>query len=406
MTQRQRWILCITSLYSLLLLPVWDTALVPLSALTAFIIALRQGAFSLVRQHYAAVLGCWALLMVVNVAASVMPAKAFTGGFHILRGLSMFMPALLLAPLVPAPIRYRTLQGLVVLVAIGALGLLIQIAPATDHYEGLLLLSYDWFGNLHNLVNVMAGVLIAALVLGITARCRRDRMLALVTGLPVVLLLLWLSSEGAWIALLISLAAGCILFAGRGLQLLAWLGIAGLTVLLHLFYLTPELAQQLTGLELGSLVARTEIYTALLASWLDAPWLGWGFSTYKYLPAAQVAGVEYLYPHHLYLEALFSAGLVGCLLLLLLFRALGRYIDWSAVRSDPLALLGFLLLCYTAAKGLTDMKLFSAQTFSLFGFCFGLMSRLPVHSEPALQAQWSASDRAIRPADPVRQSVG
>ena len=85
---------------------------------------------------------------------------------------------------------------------------------------------------------------------------------------------------------------------------------------------------------------------------------------------------------------------MGCLLLLLLFRALGRYIDWSAVRSDPLALLGFLLLCYTAAKGLTDMKLFSAQTFSLFGFCFGLMSRLPVRSEPALHAQWSASDRA------------
>lgn len=390
MTEKQRWVFCIASLYSLLLLPIWDTALVPLAAFTAFVFSLRHRGFTLVRQHYAAVLGWWGLLMVVNVTASVMPAKAFTGGFHILRGLSMFMPALLLGTLVPANIRYRALQGLVLLIGAGALVLLVRVAPEVNYYDGLLVLSDRWLGNLHNLVNVMAGALIAALVLAGAVRCRRDRLLALAAAAPVALLLVWLSSEGALIALLMTLAAACILFAVRGLQWLAWLGIAGLAVVLHLFYLTPELAQQLTRLELGSLVARSDIYTALLVSWQDAPWLGWGFSTYKYLPAAQVAGFEYLYPHHLYLEALFSAGLLGCLLLLLMFRALGRYIDWSVVRADPLALFAFLLLCYTAAKGLTDLKLFSAQTFSLFGFCLGMMSRLPGHCEPEMHVQLAA----------------
>lgn len=381
----QQLLLSFATLYTFVLLPVWDSAFVSLPALTAFIISLRAGGWQQLYHNYRPVLILWGILVLFNTALAVMPARAFTGGIHLLRGLVMLMPVLLLVPLAGQQRCLNMLTTILTACAGLALLLVLQVAGSHDTYSALLIIADQHFGNLHNLANLAAIALIASLVLLATLSSLTQRLLLFGCTVSFVWLLLWLRSEGSWLGLACALAVTIMLLCKGWLRWLAASGIASLVCMLHLFYLQPELARQLTGLELPTLLIRAEIYSALLEHWQQAPWAGLGMNSYKYLPVAQVEGIHYLYPHHLYLEALFSLGLAGTALLLALLVALGRHTSLQQLPARPLALIGALVLSYLAVKGMTDMKLFSAQTFSLLVMSVGLMAAPPAlsHRSPA-----------------------
>ncbi|MBY4676435.1 O-antigen ligase family protein [Marinobacterium arenosum] len=368
---------CFACLYSLLLLPLWDIAKVSLSSVVALLFAVAYRGIQLSYRYYRPVLICYFLLLALNCAQSVMPLKSLSGGLHLLRGLGLFLSALLLVELTDAGQRQRWLRLLVGLCGLGYLLLLFMLVDADNRYRTVEAWAADYAGNLHNLANVAAITLLAAAALVLRDSSRCVRLAAALVVLICLLLQVAIQSEGSMIALAVAALAGVAMLR-RGLwQAMALLGITGLVLTLQLFYLWPELLTDHLGVQMDSFIIRTELYRALLEQWQQAPWFGWGVNTYKYLPVSTLDGISYLYPHHIYLEALFSLGVVGGVLLLTLFWQLARRVDWQAVRHDSLTLTAYLLLCYFAAKGMTDMKFLSAQTFGVFALCLGLMSRLP-----------------------------
>lgn len=384
-TNRSATALCVATLYSLIFLPVWDTALVSVAALTALVIAVRDGALTRLKPHFQITALLWGLLVAVNVASAAYPGRALTGGVHILRGLAMLLPVALLFSYSTRAMRLKTLQSLILFSTVIAAGLLITVSGSADTYRALEAIAARHTGNLHNLANLAAFSLLAALVTAVFVQPLRDRLLMLLCVGIQLWLLVWLESEGSWLALLVTLGAVVALYRHGLLRWLALCGVITTVAALHLFYFEPELAHQWTGLTLPTLIERSHIYAALLDAWQQSPWFGWGMHSYKHLAAAQVDGRSFLYPHHIYLEALFSLGIVGLILLTAMLLSLMRFLDWQQVRREPVSLLAFLLLSYFLAKGMTDMKFFSAQSFSLMVFCLGLMSRIPIAEKVSAQ---------------------
>ena len=354
----QRWLLCIGTLYSLLLIPVWDSALVPLMALSAFLLACYFGAARQFWQDYRKVVFWFSLLVALNTSLSPLPVRAGLGAVYLLRGLLLILPAIVLMQVTTPEQRSRALSGIIAVASLVASGLLIWVWSSAENYQAVVVFTGQYFGNLHNLASATAMVLIAALVWAWVSETARQRIGWLLVAVPLLVLMLTLRSEGTLIALCMVVAGVAMLFGAFWLRLLAFLGILSLVAALHLLYLYPAEGQQILGMSLGSVVQRVQLYEALVQAWQQSPWFGWGMNTYKYLPVSSLDGVSFIYPHHIYLEALFSVGVVGLLLMVLMLRALGHAVDWHYVRRQPIALIAFLILCYLAGKGMTDMKLF------------------------------------------------
>jgi O-antigen ligase len=120
------------------------------------------------------------------------------------------------------------------------------------------------------------------------------------------------------------------------------------------------------------MIIRSEIYSQLINAWLQHPWNGWGLNTYKYVEETHVNGQQFLYPHHIYLESLFSLGLLGCGLILIWIVTKLRKIDSTRIQSSTISLFAFLALLYISVKGMSDMKLLSQQTIGWLAACIGI----------------------------------
>ncbi len=167
------------------------------------------------------------------------------------------------------------------------------------------------------------------------------------------------------------------------------LALLGAVIGYGLLMAYPEAFKSATRLSLGGFEIRAGLNARLLDLVADRPWFGYGMSNYKGLPGTEVEGMAFVYPHQIYLEALFSFGVVGSVLFAAVLVGLFRYSSRAAILSDPLAMLGFLLAVYLAGKGLTDMKLIALQPLGLFMMAAGFMARRPGVTRPV-------------PATPVR----
>jgi O-antigen ligase len=144
-------------------------------------------------------------------------------------------------------------------------------------------------------------------------------------------------------------------------------------LLLQFFYVFPEQFSSVTGLQASTLHIRSNIYSKLIEVWSCHPFIGWGVATYKYVEATAVNGYQFLYPHNLYLEALFSIGVIGSILLSAwLLKALGS-LNFRAIVANPAKAFALAVLTYLSIKGMSDMKLMSYHTIGLFSICFGLL---------------------------------
>lgn len=370
----ERTIVLVCVLYCFFLTPLPSSYGASSAWLIALLGALRGGMWRGFYERYWGALWGMAALVLVNAFAARFPAKVAPGVGEMIRSVSFILPAMYVMQHCSrwaAVLVLKTLVGLIVAVCVAIYAF---HTGSADVMNAL----YDWsrshVGNVHNLVNVAAMAVLALVVLAAFEQVQWQRasifaMLAFMLWFLVVL-----ESEGTFLALLITACAwGAVRFTG-GLRMLSGLGmVAGvLTYASLMVWLQTGVA---SGDSLRSFEIRAMINARLLELVADQPWFGYGINSFKHVTEAAVGGVMYIHPHQIYLEALFSFGVVGCLMLAAVLWGFFRLSSRHMILNEPLPMLGFLAAVYMAGKGLSDMKLMSVQPLGIFMLAAGLMAR-------------------------------
>lgn len=370
----ERTIVLVCVLYCFFLTPLPSSYGASSAWLIALLGALRGGMWRGFYERYWGALWGMAALVLVNAFAARFPAKVAPGVGEMIRSVSFILPAMYVMQHCSrwaAVLVLKTLVGLIVAVCVAIYAF---HTGSADVMNAL----YDWsrshVGNVHNLVNVAAMAVLALVVLAAFEQVQWQRasifaMLAFMLWFLVVL-----ESEGTFLALLITACAwGAVRFTG-GLRMLSGLGmVAGvLTYASLMVWLQTGVA---SGDSLRSFEIRAMINARLLELVADQPWFGYGINSFKHVTEAAVGGVMYIHPHQIYLEALFSFGVVGCFMLAAVLWGFFRLSSRHMILNEPLPMLGFLAAVYMAGKGLSDMKLMSVQPLGIFMLAAGLMAR-------------------------------
>lgn len=345
------------------------------AGLVALVGALRGGMWRVFYVRYRA--GLWTLiaLVAINAIFARFPAKVAPGVGELLRSVLMMLPAMYVVQYCSRQEALIALKAMVALVAVGCFSIYVLHAGSPDVMNAI----YDWsfaqIGNVHNLVNVATMAVLALVVL-----LAFERNAGLRAGLVVVLgtmvwFLVLLESEGTYLALLLTACAwGALRLTGlwRAMALLGILaGLLGYVLLM----MRPDAGHAAQGVNLGGFEVRSMINARLLELVAERPWFGHGINSFKYVTEAAVNGVAYIHPHQIYLEALFSLGIVGCVVLGAALVGFFRFSCRLAMLREPLPMLGFLVVAYMAGKGLTDMKFVSVQPLGAVLLGAGLMAR-------------------------------
>jgi O-antigen ligase len=366
-------VICIGVFYMLMYTPFWGVAWV--GTIAGLIIGLTfiQGHYkSFAIEHRYFVIGLLAFF-VINIISSPLPVKATTGSVAVLKGL-MIYPAALLAGRAMSENHFNRLAMLFLFVnSMFLLALLLGVVNWDNTYDSLVLWSGNHVGNLHNLDNLVFISDLLALTLLLKVKALRGKLLAGTSLLLFIFVSALVQSEGSTLAVAVCLIVLIALYS-TGQWKVLFIGLALLSVIiLHVFYFNPDLFTQLTGNASQTMIIRSEIYSQLINTWLQHPWNGWGLNTYKYVEETHVNGQEFLYPHHIYLESLFSLGLLGCGLILIWIVTMLRKIDSTRIQSSTISLFAFLALLYISVKGMSDMKLLSQQTIGWLAACIGIL---------------------------------
>lgn len=370
----ERTIVLVATLYCLLLIALPSAYGTSAAWLIALLGALRGGVW---RDFYARYrFALWGLLalVLVNALAARFPAKVAAGAGELIRSVSFMLPALYVMQHCSQGAVVLALKVLAGLIVAGCAAIHVSHAGSPDVMNAV----YDWsvghIGNVHNLVNVAAMALLTLVVLAAFEPDRWQRaalvvMLAYMVGFLVVL-----ESEGTFLALLITACAwGALRFTGV-LRGLAALGIVAGVLAYAALMVWLGSGAAASGASPESFQIRAMINTRLLELVAAQPWFGYGINSFKHVTEAAVDGVMYIHPHQIYLEALFSFGVLGCVALAAVFWGLFRLSSRHLILSAPLPLLGFLAAVYMAGKGLSDMKLISVQPLAIFMLGAGLIA--------------------------------
>ncbi len=228
-------------------------------------------------------------------------------------------------------------------------------------------------GNLHEFANLAAITLLVMVCLYVSGACREKILIPAIFAMLVVIY--FTTSKGNYISI-----ALCGIYLAFGMKYKrVW--YAALCFFLlgygYLFFLcaggcnVPESIQ-------GTLLVRKEIYTDTLALIHEHPWFGHGINTFKYSSGLNdPTGAPYIMPHNIYLEQLYSWGIVGTLLffsglIVILIKACKQPVS-SLGSSQFLTALGYTLLIYSSSRGLLDLKFFSFHFMALIMFSLALV---------------------------------
>lgn len=319
----------------------------------------------------------WAVLalVVINALAARVPGRALSGGYELLRSMSLMIPALLLVAQVDRRLALGWMKAFAVMATLASGVLYFWYFGQ----RSVLYAIYRWsdlhFGNVHNLINVSA---LSVLCLVVILVHERGWLQRLVFGALLLFSLLFqwvLKSEGTLLAFVLCLLGWVALRHGGALRAIAVtglvLGVGGYVVQM----LWPDAVKAALGIRLGGFEIRSALNARVLELVAHQPWFGYGMNNFKDLPEAAIKGKAFLYPHQIYLEALFSFGVLGLALFVAMVYGVFRYSSRQAVLTDPLAMLGFLGAVYMAGKGLTDMKLIDLQPLGVLMIAAAFMAR-------------------------------
>ena len=370
----ERTIVLVCTLCCLLLIALPSTYGTSVAWLIALIGALRGGVWRGFYERYRFALWGMVALVLVNALAARFPAKVAPGVGELMRSVSFMLPAMYVMQHCSRPSMVLALKALVGLIVVGCVAVYAFHAGSADVMSAIYNWSLVHIANVHNLVNVAAMAVLALVVLAAFEPVRWQRV-CLVAMLAFMLwFLVVLESEGTFLALLITACAwGAVSFRG-GLRLMSALGVAAGVLAYASLMLWLGAGGTAPGESPGSFEIRAMINARLLELVAEQPWFGYGINSFKYVAEAAVDGVMYIHPHQIYLEALFSFGVVGCLLLAAMLWGFFRLSSRHMVLSEPLPMLGFLAAVYMAGKGLSDMKLMSVQPLGIFMLAAGLIA--------------------------------
>lgn len=371
----QMHVLAAGVLFCFFMIPAPGAYGVPVAWLLCVGVALYLGGWRPFFNQYRTAVWALLALIVINAFAARVPGRALSGGYELLRSMSLMIPALLLVMQVERRLALGWMK------AFAAMATLASAALYFCYFgqRSVMYAIYRWgdlyFGNVHNLINVSA---LSVLCLAVILRLERGLLQRLVFG-ALLVFALWfqwvLKSEGTLLAFgLCMLALAAVRFSGavRALAVTGLLVGVGAYVVLMLW---PDAVKAALGIRLGGFEIRSVINARVLELVAQQPWFGYGMNNFKGLPEAAIDGYAFLYPHQIYLEALFSFGILGSALFVVMLFSVFRHSSRQAVLQDPLAMLGFLAAVYMAGKGLTDMKLIDLQPLGIFMIAAAFMAR-------------------------------
>lgn len=362
-------------LFCFFLIPAPGAYGVPAAWLLCLGLALYGGGWRSFYQQYRMAVWAMLALIVINALAARVPGRALSGGYELLRSMSLMIPALLLATQFERRLAFAWMKAFAVLATLASVGLYFWYFGQRSVMYSI----YRWgdmhFGNVHNIINVSA---LSVLCMVVILMRERGWLQRLVFG-ALSLFALWfqwvLKSEGTLLAFALCLLGWAAVRYGGAVRALAVtglvLGVGGYVVQM----LWPDAVRAALGVRLGGFEIRSVLNARVLELVAEQPWLGYGMNNFKGLPEAAIKGKVFLYPHQIYLEALFSFGVLGSVLFGAMFYCVFRHTSRRAVLTDPLAMLGFLGAVYMAGKGLTDMKLIDLQPLGIFMIAAAFMAR-------------------------------
>ena len=212
---RQHTLLAST-LYVLITLPISDASHAPWAGLLALLLALSDGGWRRVMSSHRTVIYLTAGLIVFSLLTSELPDKTLTGSYNYLRGMLLLPPALLLADRADSRQHAQWLLGLSMIAVTILIWLTIYLYDEARFSNAL----YDYCNNIldenpHNLINSVAITLLCLIAVTIHAHQKAMRFTALAASIFILWLLVYLRSEGTWLALGITLFALLMLYIRR-----------------------------------------------------------------------------------------------------------------------------------------------------------------------------------------------
>jgi O-antigen ligase len=331
----------------------------------------------------------WAVLalIVINALAARVPGRALSGGYELLRCMSLMIPALLLVMQAERRLALGWMKAFAAMATLASGALYFWYFGQRSVMSAI----YRWgdlhFGNVHNLINVSA---LSALCLVVILAHERGWLKRIVFG-ALLLFALWfqwiLKSEGTLLAFVLCLLGWAAVRYAGALRAIALTGLVLGVGAYVVQMLWPEAVKAALGIGLGGFEIRSVLNARVLELVAQQPWFGYGMNNFKDLPEAAIKGKAFLYPHQIYLEALFSFGVLGSALFVAMLVGVFRHSSRQAVLTDPLAMLGFLGAVYMAGKGLTDMKLIDLQPLGIVMIAAAFMARPASGGRLSEQAQ-------------------
>lgn len=223
---------------------------------------------------------------------------------------------------------------------------------------------------IHEFANIAAVSLLVSFVMFIhLKRTMITNVFSMLVFTVLVYILLMSDSRGAYLALVF-----CMLYMlswyKKPLITIYWLAAAslifGFTWVCFFTADTIVLGKQLPD----SFIERIELAKGTWQAFLGSPLYGYGFNSFKYVSSSLGVPYHYTMPHNIFLEVLFSAGIIGSIILILAMIKIGLHRQSiQNLSKDRLMLyrIGVIIIVYTIFRGFTELHL----DFNVFSALFG-----------------------------------
>ena len=315
-----------------------------------------------------------ALACLIGLISSEMPGKSVTGLYNAIRAFAVFFAVFAVTTRVSSRLLLKTATLVNIAAAFGIFVVFISVSIAGDAFlfrQNAYLIQH--IGNLHEFANLAA---VNLLLLGCLFYIQPEKKYWLI--IPVILLitvLLFSTSKGNWISLLICLCYLATAYMKRAL----WYSLLALFLLayFYIFLFCDQDCYLPIALE-STIRDRQDIYANTLALIAEQPWTGHGINTFKYASGmTDPTGEADIMPHNIYLEQLYGWGITGTVLFFcglgMLTRSIKIIRPAGSETSDFFYLSGNTLLIYSLTRGLLDMKFFSFHYLALLTFAAALV---------------------------------
>lgn len=320
------------------------------------------------------------LSLIIGIVFSKLPGKSTKGMYDFLRGIILILPALICVKMYAE--NKAGFEKISASVAI-FFSLMLSLFPLFYFINNpkIPMWAYIYrnagtaFGNVHNLINGTAILMLFCFALVLWSSLSLHWKWPLILCVLAETAFLYVCrSEGAYLALFFCVL-GYLFFLKKTLQKWVLALFVGVLFFYISLFVAPEFYHHNIHFSLGGFSARSDIYASTLQAIMDSPWVGYGINTYKYLSIGQPQELKnnLLFPHQIFLEALFSLGIVGMSFLLWsLIRLLKGTVN-PVLSKNFLHGFGFLAFIFLLGKGMTDAKFFGFYFSGLLGMSLGFM---------------------------------